>query len=136
MLAPTGTLLMKHDGSLNQTIPALGLPREVAIELREWLSQGEVTLKISMDNSIKQGFDFNVMGDLQGQATKKRLIILCAHYDGHDIAQGALDNASGTAVVMEVARGLKPLADKLGMNIRFVLFGSEETGEEIPELSF
>ncbi len=31
-------------------------------------------------------------------------VVYGAHYEGHDIAVGALDDATGAAVVMEIAR--------------------------------
>jgi aminopeptidase YwaD len=54
--------------------------------------------------------------------------VACGHYDGHDIAQGAIDNATGTAVVMEAARLLSPLREHLRAGIRFILFSGEELG--------
>ena len=52
----------------------------------------------------------------------------CAHYDGHDIAQGAIDNASGTAAVMEAARALMAVRDQLKLGVRIALWSGEEVG--------
>jgi Zn-dependent M28 family amino/carboxypeptidase len=62
-------------------------------------------------------------------------LILCGHFDSRqeDIgspekpAPGADDNATGVAVVLELARILKPI--DLKIPIQFVLFSGEEQGE-------
>src|SRR5690606_20690215 len=51
-----------------------------------------------------------------------------AHYDAHDIAVGALDNAAGTVVCLEATRALATVADVLPMPIRVVLFACEAVG--------
>jgi Zn-dependent M28 family amino/carboxypeptidase len=55
-------------------------------------------------------------------------VVVCAHYDGHDIAQGALDNGAGVTVLLELARVLSPFRDKLSRRITFIAFGAEEIG--------
>jgi hypothetical protein len=77
----------------------------------------------------------NVIGILKGKTDE--VIILSAHYDhigsrppveGKDtIFNGADDDASGTAAVMELARALSRGA-KLRRTVYFVLFGAEEFG--------
>lgn len=128
MLAPTGTIAYNQQLAPEQTIPSLGVPREVGDELRLWSSRGPVTLKIEMDNSLVEGLDSNVIADLNVSANQGPEIILCGHYDGHDIAQGAFDNASGTAVVMELARIFTALGPDFSLPVRFILFSGEELG--------
>jgi hypothetical protein len=53
-------------------------------------------------------------------------LLLGAHYDTVAGTQGADDNASGVAAVMEVARLLQPL--QLKQTVRFVFFDQEEVG--------
>lgn len=53
-------------------------------------------------------------------------LLLGAHYDTVAGSQGADDNASGVAAVMEVARLLKPI--ELRQTVRFVFFDQEEAG--------
>jgi len=50
------------------------------------------------------------------------------HYDGHDIAQGAMDNGSGVALVLELARTFGPLRGQLPRTLRFIAFAVEELG--------
>lgn len=73
----------------------------------------------------------NVIGYIQGQTD--RYIVFTAHYDAFgcfgakNLYQGAEDNASGTAMVMDLARhyadGPKPY-----YSIAFMLFSGEEAG--------
>ncbi|MCD4655012.1 M20/M25/M40 family metallo-hydrolase, partial [bacterium] len=128
MLSPTGSLAFNHDGPLNQTIPAIGIPYEIAAEMREWASRDNLMIRLTMENTLARGRDCNVVADLSGASSNDDMIIICGHYDGHDIAQGAVDNASGTVAVMEAARLLAPHKNHLKCIVRFVLFGSEEMG--------
>lgn len=54
----------------------------------------------------------------------KDSIIISAHYDTTIYTTGAIDNASGVAVLMEVARNIANLPTKI--EVRFLLFAGEE----------
>lgn len=82
----------------------------------------------------------NVLGLLPGAADTNETIIVGAHYDhlgiqpamrGNDptpeIHNGADDNASGTAGVIELARAASH-AEKLRRNVLFIAFDGEELG--------
>jgi hypothetical protein len=56
------------------------------------------------------------------------MVILGAHMDGIGDGEAANDNASGTALVMEIARALAPAAVQTDRSIRFALWNNEETG--------
>ena len=68
----------------------------------------------------------NVIAVKQGMSTKE--IIVGAHYDSVKVGQGADDNASGVAVILEVAERLADV--ETPYTIRFILFGAEEVGLE------
>lgn len=81
----------------------------------------------------------NVIGHLPGSdpALKNEYIVIGAHYDhlgyeysGNDkeIFPGADDNASGTAVLIELARYFSGRLDNLGRSIIFIAFDAEESG--------
>jgi Zn-dependent M28 family amino/carboxypeptidase len=53
-------------------------------------------------------------------------IALSAHLDGHDLAESALDNATGVVVVLAVARAFAPLLANCRRGIRVCLFSAEE----------
>ena len=56
------------------------------------------------------------------------MYIVGAHMDGHGWGEAANDNASGTALVMELARILNGPDVQTDRSIRFVLWNNEETG--------
>ncbi len=78
----------------------------------------------------------NVLGKIAGtdKNLKNEYVILGGHYDhlgidpAGDVFNGADDNASGTAVVMEVARTMKLNGVKPKRTIVFALWGAEEEG--------
>ena len=56
------------------------------------------------------------------------MYILGAHMDGHGVNEAVNDNASGTALVMELARILNSSDVETEVSIRFALWNNEETG--------
>ncbi len=109
-------------------IPGVAVTREDGLRIRRLLRQGPVRVRIRTDNVIEQRTSWNVVGELEGRDRPGEVILVGAHVDGHDIAVGAQDDASGTAVVMEAARLLSRHREVLGRTVRFVCFGAEELG--------
>ena len=75
----------------------------------------------------------NVIGYLPGNGNTDSTLIICAHYDhlgmiGPDgpFFPGANDNASGTALMLALAKRFKE--QPLRFNLLFVAFGAEEIG--------
>lgn len=85
---------------------------------------------------VPQKETFNVLGKLEGTDThlKEEFVILGAHLDGlgmtpmGEVLNGANDNASGTAVVMETARFLKSSEFQPRRTLVFALWAAEEQG--------
>jgi hypothetical protein len=84
---------------------------------------------------------FNVVGLIEGHdpALKNEVIVIGAHYDhlglesdepGGEpkVKYGADDNASGTAMVMALARRLARERNRLKHSVMIVFFGAEERG--------
>ena len=63
-----------------------------------------------------------------GTTRPHEMYIVGAHMDGQGWGEGANDNASGTALVMELARILSDPEVQTGRSIRFVFWNNEETG--------
>jgi hypothetical protein len=63
-----------------------------------------------------------------GSTHPEEMYIIGGHMDGLGYSEGANDNASGTALVMELARILSAPDVKTDRSIRFVLWNNEETG--------
>lgn len=66
----------------------------------------------------------NVMA-LKAGASRQEIIV-GAHYDSVSVGKGADDNATGVAVILEVAERIREL--ETPYTIRFILFGAEEAG--------
>jgi len=66
----------------------------------------------------------NIIAEHYGTSLPEEVIIVGAHYDTVSMSSGADDNASGVAVMLEIARQLK--TKQLARTIRFVAFANEE----------
>ena len=108
-------------------IPGFGISRESGLFLLRLLGRGPVMVRLTGGGSAVRLTSQNVAADLPGRSDG--LVIVGAHYDGHDVAQGALDNAAGTVVGLEIARALRAaLTEPLERTVRFIFFGAEEVG--------
>ena len=63
-----------------------------------------------------------------GSTRPQEMYIIGAHMDGHGWGEAANDNASGTALVMELARIFSMPDVTTDVSIRFALWNNEETG--------
>jgi hypothetical protein len=63
-----------------------------------------------------------------GSTRPDEMYIVAAHMDGLGYGEAANDDASGTALVMELARILNAPGVTTGRSIRFALWNNEETG--------
>jgi hypothetical protein len=63
-----------------------------------------------------------------GTTRPDEMYIIGGHMDGLGYAEGANDNASGTAIVMEMARIFSSPDVRTERSIRFILWNNEETG--------
>lgn len=66
----------------------------------------------------------NIVAEHYGTSLPEEVIIVGAHYDTVWLSSGADDNASGVAVMLEIARQFK--TKQLARTIRFVAFANEE----------
>lgn len=102
------------------------------------LQDGTFQVEMTVDLEKIELTGHNVLGYLDNKA--KNTVIIGAHYDhlglgGHEslyrgkpaIHNGADDNASGIAALIELARNLKSVGDKAN-NYLFIAFSGEEKG--------
>ncbi len=122
LLAETGSL---RPGKIAE-IPALGLSYEEGWELARWCKRGKVEVEIGIRNDTAQGQGYHVVGQVKGESDET--IVVGAHYDGHDISQGAMDDATGTILILELARILAPMKNQFQRTIRLIAFDAEELG--------
>ncbi|MCW3989785.1 MAG: M20/M25/M40 family metallo-hydrolase [Candidatus Bathyarchaeota archaeon] len=126
-LPPTGSVRPAY--RLGGEIPGVGISLEHGSHMRR-LAKGR-SLKAKLTNQSRLNPDTesaNVVCELEGSSKKDEWIVIGGHFDGHDIAQGAMDNLSGTVVIMDLARALKKYEGKFKRSIRFICFACEEIG--------
>ncbi len=97
--------------ALNQNKPS----PKVELEAKSKFVKGPVTV-------------YNTVGEIRGSEKPDEFVVLGAHLDSWDLAQGTTDNGTGTCVVLESARILAKSAEKPRRSIRFILFSGEEQG--------
>ena len=108
-------------------LPILSIAREDAALLRRLLAKGPVKVRLDIENPFDRGpgRERNVVADIEGWEGHE-MVLLTAHFDSWDPAQGANDNGAGVATVLEAARVLKALHVRPKHTIRFVFFSGEE----------
>ena len=123
-LANTGWSLGKrHD----DFIPTIALSPNEGVSLLNLIRDNEsITGTIRIDGAdIGKHESQNIIVTKPSKTTDE-IIIIGAHYDSVESSPGASDNASGTAVLLELARVLESVStDK---ELRFLFFGAEELG--------
>ena len=112
------------------SLPAVELAQEDYRRLARLAKVGPVTLAITSnvrfdDTDTKA---YNILADLPGSDPKAGYVMAGAHLDSWLAADGATDNAAGSAVIMEAARILKAIGAKPKRTIRFALWAAEEQG--------
>ncbi len=107
-------------------IPAAGLSYEGGEALRLAQEQGDARVLLEIQASRMETTGSNLIAEIPGKT--EEWVVLCAHYDGHDLAESAMDNASGVAVVLEVLRAVGPYVSQFRRGLRVIFFTVEEWG--------
>lgn len=107
-------------------IPAVGVSKEVGARLARYCEDRTPTVRLAVDCRNQPTTSVNTEG-VVGPDTDEEVLVT-AHVDCHDIAEGAGDNGSGCALVAEIGRLLTHVEDKLDTTVRLIAFGSEEIG--------
>jgi hypothetical protein len=111
-------------GSRHARLPAASIKiscyrpaHEHAARLRRLLEAGPLRAHLTIDSKVVPMTARNIVAEIPGSDPAEGWILAGGHYDGHDIAQAAQDNAAGTAVLLEAARLLSPLRAHLKAGI-------------------
>jgi Zn-dependent M28 family amino/carboxypeptidase len=118
-LPPTGALRFGREAE----IPAVGVSKETGAWLQEYAEEGGC-VSLSIGATTEPGTGTNTHARL-GPDTDEEVVVV-AHHDAHDIAEGALDNGCGVATVVAAARILAEL--DLDCAVRVATVGAEEVG--------
>jgi hypothetical protein len=93
----------------------------------------ETIVETEIENTFVPGpvTVYNTVGEVRGSEKPDEIVVVGAHLDSWDLAQGTTDNGTGSCVVLEAARTIATMA-KQGhrpkRTIRFCLFSGEEQG--------
>jgi Zn-dependent M28 family amino/carboxypeptidase len=133
LLHITGALYAQRPGGPDDadheaSIPGIGISHEAGSLIRRLAERGTARVRIRLENRTYRSHSANVVGDIPGGERPDEIVLLGGHYDGHDVAQGAGDDAAGTLVGLEVGKVLAPFAGRLRRTVRIVCFGYEELG--------
>lgn len=104
-------------------IPAVGISQADGQALRQAIRAGSTRVQLQVDASIEQRTAANVVATRPGGA---RTLVVGGHFDSVAAGPGANDNASGIAVVLELARVMA--ARPTPYTLHFVAFDAEEIG--------
>jgi Zn-dependent M28 family amino/carboxypeptidase len=135
-LPPTGSLRFGGGAS----IPGVGVSRETGSWLTDYATGTDhpgdaptAAARLEVDATTERAESRNVVTHL-GPDTDER-VVLVAHLDAHDIAEGALDNGAGLTVAVTAARLLAAVAEDpdapdpgLERGVTVAAVGCEETG--------
>ena len=113
---PFGIIRKRQTGS----IPAVAVGYEDGNRLLQLCKEKESFL-LSVENKTLKDFSQNIIWRIGGPSPG---IVLCAHYDSW--TQGAWDNASGVAVLLELAEWLP--RQRLRRDVTLCFAGAEEFG--------
>lgn len=92
---------------------------------------------VTFKNDLHKSVSNNVMGVWPGTDRKDEVIIYTAHWDhlgigeaidGDSIYNGAIDNATGTAALLEIAKAFVAAGEKPSRSVMFLAVTAEEQG--------
>lgn len=110
--------------------PGLAITKRDGDMLAARMAAGEtVRLNVKIEADAWDCRPRNVVAEIPGRGPDADEIVLVgAHLDSWHLAEGALDNGTGTTTILEVARVLSGLETRPNRTIRFVWFMGEEHG--------
>ena len=101
------------------------------------VDMADLTATVNVKNTIKKSVSYNFIATLPGSKTPDEHIIYSAHWDhlgtdknrkGDQIYNGAHDNATGTAGMIEVAEAFTKLGKRPDRSMTFLAVTAEEQG--------
>jgi carboxypeptidase Q len=110
--------------------PAAAISTEDADLFHRLLAKGaQVRVRLWLGcKTLPDAQSANVVAEVRGREKPEEVVLLGAHLDSWDLAQGAIDDGAGAVIVMEAARLAAQLRPPLRRTIRVVLFMNEENG--------
>jgi hypothetical protein len=117
-------------GAKTKSIPMIDIALEdYGMLYRLALNGKSPKIKINTQSqNLGTAKSFNTIATIPGKEKPNEYVVLSAHLDSWDGAQGATDNGTGTITMMEAARILKKYYPNNKRTIIIGLWGSEEQG--------
>lgn len=115
----------------HEQLPTVAISVASGRALREMLAKSPVEISLESSVDIRDGQSRNVVGVLAGSEYPDQWVMTAAHYDRW--FRGGLDNVSGTAALLEVARAVTQSGLRPRRSLMFVAVGAEEAGLVDPE---
>ena len=118
-----GTVCGSSGRGGTQGIPAIATDYASALRLSGSPARpARITLQVASDDypGETQVLTLNLPGRTNGK------VVLSAHLDGHDLAESAMDNATGVAVALAIARAFAPHVGDCRLGLTVCLFSAEE----------
>jgi aminopeptidase YwaD len=107
-------------------IPALGIGAEAAKALQRSPIGTFSSARMLIDGEDHSAKARMLIADLPGGGPD--WVVVSAHIDGHPLGESAIDNATGVAVALALARVMTPHVAACPRGLRICLFGAEEWG--------
>ena len=104
-------------------IPAAGISPETAACLAT-TGKSRPVVSFELETAESPAEAFNLIFDMPGASDE--WVVISAHIDGHEVGESAMDNASGVAAVLAVARALAGHVRRLRRGLRVIFFNVEE----------
>ncbi|MEP6885295.1 MAG: M28 family metallopeptidase [Gammaproteobacteria bacterium] len=115
----------------HEQLPTVAISVRSAADLQRQLAGGPVQIELENHMLLGDGTSRNVVAALRGSDRPDEWVMVSAHFDRW--FQGSVDDTSGVAALLEVARAFTAAKIRPRRSILFVATGSEEAGLEDPE---
>lgn len=110
-------------------IPAAAVSSEDADLIAHLAAEGKTSIRLVLTpKTFPDATNHNVIADLKGSEKPDEVVIISGHLDSWDLGTGALDDATGVAVAMQVPYLLKQLGITPKRTIRVIAYANEENG--------
>jgi Peptidase family M28/PA domain len=107
-------------------IPVLMISSALGSTLERSAQAGSTQVRIAVSVATRRARAANVIAELPGR--RAGAVLLGAHLDSVANGPGINDNASGSALVLEIARQARRLRLRPARALRFAFWGAEEVG--------
>ena len=132
LAGPAGGMQLPHTTSLAyetiDEVPVVSLTPEGYEAIERLLGSGEpVRVRLAVENPVSGPVESaTVVGESPGSGAARDFVVVGAHLDSWDLAEGATDDGFGVAAVLQAAESITAAGRRPSRTIRFVLFTGEE----------